>query len=312
MHVGFHNFYSSLSRANYCFQHTEAPIGDELLAPFVDLSIEGRKRGVRFDTLDMVPDLSALDAIVFADFPDLNEPLVRRALATNAKKILITFECEVIKLDNWFATTHAQFDRVLTWHDGFVADDPKCYTKINFSQRLTSLTEGTHDDLCALIASNKRSHHPLELYSARREAISWFTQHHPEEFDLWGPGWRPSPTYRGTCASKRRTLAGYRFSICFENAIDIPGYITEKVFDCFLAGCVPVYWGAPNVTDYIPTECFIDARSFDSYEDLYSLMVNMPESQRLSYVESARRFLSSEAGRKFSTEHFAQTVLGAL
>ena len=48
------------------------------------------------------------------------------------------------------------------------------------------------------------------------------------------------------------------FAICYENARDIPGYITEKIFDCFFAGCVPIYWGgAPNVTDHIPANTFI-------------------------------------------------------
>jgi hypothetical protein len=40
--------------------------------------------------------------------------------------------------------------------------------------------------------------------------------------------------------SKKNTLEKYKFSICYENARDIPGYITEKIFDCFFAGCVPI------------------------------------------------------------------------
>ena len=43
---------------------------------------------------------------------------------------------------------------------------------------------------------------------------------------------------------------------------DVLGYITEKIFDSFAAWCVPVYWGASNVTDYIPEGCFIDRRKF--------------------------------------------------
>ena len=45
--------------------------------------------------------------------------------------------------------------------------------------------------------------------------------------------------------------------------------VSEKIFDCFAAGNVPIYWGASNVTDYIPEDCFIDMRSFSSFEELY-------------------------------------------
>lgn len=38
-------------------------------------------------------------------------------------------------------------------------------------------------------------------------------------------------------------LRQYRFNICPENS-DTPGYVTEKLFDSFEAGCIPIYWGA--------------------------------------------------------------------
>lgn len=28
--------------------------------------------------------------------------------------------------------------------------------------------------------------------------------------------------------------------------------MSEKAYDAFVAGCVPVYFGAPNVLDYVP------------------------------------------------------------
>jgi Glycosyltransferase family 10 (fucosyltransferase) C-term len=44
---------------------------------------------------------------------------------------------------------------------------------------------------------------------------------------------------------KRATLASYRFSIVIENA-RYPHYVTEKLFDCFATGTVPLYWGEPG------------------------------------------------------------------
>ena len=48
----------------------------------------------------------------------------------------------------------------------------------------------------------------------------------------------------------------YKFIICFEKSTT-PGYVTEEIFNIFLSGSIPVYHGAPNITDYIHTNAFI-------------------------------------------------------
>ena len=120
------------------------------------------------------------------------------------------------------------------------------------------------------------------------------------------------PSYRGKITSKREILKRYKFSICYENARDIPGYITEKLFDCFFAGCVPVYLGAPNVTDYIPEDCFIDKRKFSDYSGLFDYLNQMPEDDYLEYVHAIEEFMKSEKIVPFGAEYFADTVLGEL
>jgi len=62
-------------------------------------------------------------------------------------------------------------------------------------------------------------------------------------------------------------LGGYTFAICFENMV-LEGWITEKMFDCFYAGCVPVYWGAPDITEFVPIDAFIDMRAFSGFDEL--------------------------------------------
>jgi hypothetical protein len=249
--VGFWNFYDGLSRENYCFRNVNAPIGDELLAPFVDLGVIGAANGVEFVTLDVAGDPARLDAILFADFPRRGDPLVEAALSASIPKYLITFECATIKPDNWTHASHAHFDRVFTWHDDLIKLGTK-YVKINFAQRFPwTVPRNARERFCALVASNKASTHALELYSARRNAIEWFEATHPGKLDLYGPGWEPRPSARGAVQSKRKMLEEYRFAICYENAHGIPGYITEKIFDCFIAGCVPIYLGAPNILDHV-------------------------------------------------------------
>lgn len=45
-----------------------------------------------------------------------------------------------------------------------------------------------------------------------------------------------------------------------ENSI-ATDYVTEKLYDAFVAGCVPVYYGAPNIEDLLPDpDSIIDYR----------------------------------------------------
>lgn len=40
-------------------------------------------------------------------------------------------------------------------------------------------------------------------------------------------------------------LKNFKFNICPENS-NASGYVTEKLFEAFMAGCIPVYWGSDN------------------------------------------------------------------
>ena len=45
-----------------------------------------------------------------------------------------------------------------------------------------------------------------------------------------------------------------------ENTV-APDYVTEKLYDAFAGGCVPVYYGATNVQDFLPDiEAIVDFR----------------------------------------------------
>ena len=117
------------------------------------------------------------------------------------------------------------------------------------------------------------------------------------------------PSYQGVVNEKKLTLEKYKFCICYENARDIPGYITEKIFDCFIAGCVPIYWGANNIDKYIPRNCFIDKRKFDDYEALHQFINNMKDCDYSHYLENIEDFLNSKSINQFSVKYFANTIV---
>lgn len=339
MKVGFWNYNEGLNNNNYMFKNPHVHLGDDLLMPLRELYDYARAKGLEFMTLDMIADFKSMDAFVFFDFPNMNNPLVQRAFESASPRYLLIWESEVIRPDNWDIKNHKYFKKIYTWKDTII--DNKKYFKINFAQLFpTKINKDLSNKikLCSLMASRKRAKHPLEIYTKRLEAIRWFEKNHPEDFDLYGIGWDGYklisrkwsrklkdnvpllakciplrfPSFRGRVDFKRPILEQYRFSICYENARDIPGYITEKIFDCFFAGCVPVYWGANNVTDHIPKECFIDKRDFKSYEELYHYMKNMSDRAYLSYLDSIEGFLKSDKGYTFTSECFTRTIADML
>jgi len=59
--------------------------------------------------------------------------------------------------------------------------------------------------------------------------------------------------------SKIDLLGRTRFNACFENTIS-PGYVTEKLFEAGLAGCIPIYWGDDTARDDFNPAAFIHHR----------------------------------------------------
>lgn len=89
--------------------------------------------------------------------------------------------------------------------------------------------------------------------------------------------------YRGGIPIHRKcdALKLTKFSICFENSRDpywASGWVTEKIYDCLGSGTIPIYWGAPDITDRVPPEVFIDYRNFERPLDLYKYLTTTPES----------------------------------
>lgn len=159
-----------------------------------------------------------------------------------------------------------------------------------------------------------------EIYSERLRAIEFFSVQ--KDFDLYGYLWdavQGSPLliqainrcYRGTVVNKHDTLQGYRFALCYENS-EFPGYVTEKIFDCFNAGVIPIYLGAPDVEQYIPENTFIYFRKYREYTDLDLRLRSIDEAEFSAYLKNIDSFLQSPEYEIFSEKHFADTILSLI
>jgi hypothetical protein len=162
-----------------------------------------------------------------------------------------------------------------------------------------------------------------ELYKDRLDAIRHFSR--SADFDLFGRDWSDrtnlsgpearavARSYRGELPvfDKVSTLSNYRFALCFENTA-FPGYVTEKIFDCFVAGCIPIYLGAPDIKGLVPAGSFIDARDFRDFAGLESFIRTLKLEASREYLVAAGDFMSSERAEVFSQDHFVREMADVL
>jgi len=179
-----------------------------------------------------------------------------------------------------------------------------------------------------------------ELYTERMRAVEFFSR--TDEIDLYGVGWShasrrmgytwvpwtirkrqiafqdwvdkiwPDPllvaarkVYKGELSEKWETLSLYDFSLCFEN-VQMKGWLTEKLFECFRVGTIPIYWGATDIEELVPSNCFIDMRQFANYAELHAFLRGLSPTAVKRYKEAARGFLESRAFEPFSKERFIE------
>jgi len=94
-------------------------------------------------------------------------------------------------------------------------------------------------------------------HQERIEFVAKLKARYGDKIDVYGRG-------INTFADKWEVLSPYKYHIAIENSSS-KYYWTEKLSDCYLAGCYPIYYGCSNIDDYFPREAMsvIDIHDFD-------------------------------------------------
>ncbi|MDX1901534.1 MAG: glycosyltransferase family 10 [Gammaproteobacteria bacterium] len=261
--------------------------------------------------------------------------LISEVVAKNdLLKVLILFEPPSVDPGNMKKKNHELFDIIFTWNPTLI--DNKKYFPIVLPSPMVFQAQNLtvpfqQKKLLVDVSGYKYTYHERSLSKFRMQEIRFFQQNYTNDFDLYGEGWNSSlkeyikrkmrdwrlpreyfPSYRGTVLHKWDVLPKYKFSLCYENIADEPGFVSIKIFDCLRAGCVPIYRGAPDVDKYVDSKAFIDRRIFSTPFELGKYLSSMSETEYKSYVDAAKKYLGSERFQRFLSPSFSNDIIQTL
>jgi GR25 family glycosyltransferase involved in LPS biosynthesis len=109
---------------------------------------------------------------------------------------------------------------------------------------------------------------------------------------------------------KLEFLKDYKFSLTYENSKGA-GYVTEKILAAKAAGCVPIYWGAPDVVEDFPAGSFINANNFETSNDLIAAVKEIDEDDAKWKAMASIPAISLEKERR-RLDEVASLILGPI
>ena len=335
--IAVNYYFTSKELENRIFALDFTGGGSELMRAFRAVTNARGAEAVTLDTVDFHDP--AVKHVLYFDY---NWRMLRTdpflAKIPYEKRALVLIEPANINPSMYFVPwLRNRFHTVFTWDASLLRKNPS-YVRVNVpvGAEPAKYRENPFQDISfptkrflVAISRNRWSYMPQSTYSFRKRAYRYFMRAFPDGFDLYGQGWnKPCVFYervlghpmfaswRGEIEdswdAKVRTIAKYKFALCFENSASEPGYISEKITDCFCARCVPIYYGSKGTDELIPRDAWIDLRDFRNFRELARFIEEMDEARYNRYIGAIDRFMASDRLSFFSTDHFCGVIADRL
>jgi hypothetical protein len=169
---------------------------------------------------------------------------------------------------------------------------------IQWLQRLESLPKKHEISvLCSNVTATPAHRVRLEFVKALKQSMG-------ERLHWFGNGVNP-------ISDKWEGLANYKYHIVLENQRS-DDVITEKIIDSYLSLGFPLYWGAPNASQYFPAESFraIDITNVSSAIDtVLATLADDPYQMSLGHIKRARDYVLQEYNFLERMAHIAKAAV---
>ena len=316
---GIYNKYESKSEHLINFFKNDFEFEEDIFMSgwfFRTLYEVGLKENCSIQWIQTTLELREFDYIIFSNAPSPNDEIYRSAKSSHKSRlILIVTEPKVVVPQGHNVNFIKNFSYVFTFNDDLIASHDNVY-KFNLPQPLRIRSEFIPLDQrkdMVLVGANKPSHRNRQssLHNIKIQLIRNL-ESSKVQIDIFGPEWKQAKKYpkikkllfwryryynfkslRGYTNNKLQEVANYKFSLVLENS-EQNGYISEKIFEAMFSYAVPIYYGAPNIENYVPIECFIHARKFDNNDQLINYVKNLTLQEIENYIQNAQKFLSSD------------------
>lgn len=288
----FNQFYPNLNMKNIIFYSSWENNPEKLLNRYSKMTPSNL--GI-WNNLKGVTDINTADYIVFLEGIPNNFNL---SLLKNIKDIFC-FPREPLGDKNWEKLS-LKYGYTFNNHY-YVVTDPqfinKTYDELSFDYNKC-------DKLLSAVVSNKNLGPSYEL---RRNFFINLSTIYPDICDIYGAGWTNElgSSYKGSLGnyhnkninninntSKFDALKNYKYTICIENCVR-KNYFTEKFTDAILSGCIPIYFGCPNISDYFPNDCYyvIDINDINCYEKIMDIINKPVSEENISALKTAHELI---------------------
>jgi len=267
---------------------------------------------------NVILEADEADIYIAVDHSEKDEKLLSSRRKLNKFSVLYRSEPKCVLPVSYKPETAALYSSIINFGKSEIKNDGMHWPQYFPSEK--QLGWGIQDRLprVALINANKLNLSPSELYSLRRKSIKKI-----KEVDLFGENWNSSfkdriktlvievmkdpPRHSVAVSSHSRywfanwpetaspadkisVMQRYKFALVIENELS---YMSEKLFDAFFAGCIPIYVG-PEVTDYkVPKELVIQCKpTMKSLAEGFEVAM---QTNFENYQEKLKDWLKSES-----------------
>lgn len=290
-------------------------------------SLAGAAQSLGFESVSSIADNPGV--VICVDFEKSALPVIRQARSKGIKTVLVTNEPEVVIPQHSQPRIRSEFDSLLE------VGRPRAKPMLKWPQTWLPMSDNAERlDRVVLVNSDKWSFVKGQHYWLRAAAASQI-----ETVDVFGFGWersfvirlahrifelwrtitarsRPSlqglamilatpNSYKGSVANKNKAMSNYKVALVVENSSE---FLTEKLFDAWFAGCIPVYLGPPVEAFGIP-EHLVFTINEPTLRGLRSALDAALASDRDAFIQKVREFLSSEGASDWKSSVALKAIL---
>lgn len=277
----------------------------------------------RVFSLSEIPDI-----VVCIDFRRKDLSVIRSAKKLNIPVVLILAEPSVVIPEHANESILGEFDRLLQVgraSNSALVPWPQSWRDVQTDLNRLSAPVLINADKWSFIKGNN--------YWLRSAII----QDSPI-LDLYGPGWsRPQfirlahriydllravksrtkitfrgiefllirpRNYRGEASDKIDVMSKYKVALVIENSNE---YLSEKLFDAWFAGCIPVYVG-PDTSKFGLSDSLV-VKSGATVSELQGAIKTAMEMNHEVFLKNLEKFITSESAQKWRSELILRETL---